>query len=269
MYIVMSLYIMYMSSSLVVNVTIEHKSDGCCGQEQVVLCNATRAAQVDVLVGNKKLMSYIYSDRNIVISEDGFVIRVTDAREVEDFLFDFDIEILFRMMQREVSITCDAIFSSITKNITANSKFVLHYYIFVYVMHFLGSRCLSIGNYITPTITPTITKNGTTFVVSAGVHHLIEPSVFSTLKCTVAVQCLNCSSAFTRETDLKHCGSNVTVDSIQDGLYMINITIYSSCGERFVLPSITLTVRKLIMTLCSSYRMLGSYLCRWETNFSQ
>ena len=111
---------------MAVNVTIEHKGDGCCGQEQVVLCNATRATQVDVLVGDKELMSYIYSKRNITVDEDGFFIRA-NARKVADFLSDFDIEIIFKTKFQEVSITCDVVLLSVTQNVTANSKFVLQF----------------------------------------------------------------------------------------------------------------------------------------------
>ena len=107
------------------NVTIEHNSDGCCGQEQIVLCKATKATLIDVFVGGKLLASYNYVKRGQIIKEDGFRIRATNSTEVREFLFNFDIEIVFRTLSERVSITCDVVVFSVTKNITTNSRFCL------------------------------------------------------------------------------------------------------------------------------------------------
>ena len=108
---------------LTANVTIEHKSDGCCGQEQIVLCKATKATVVNVFVGDELLVSYIYFESGQVIDEDGFHVSVTNATEVTEYLSNFDIQIVFRTLSEEVSITCDVLVFSATKNITTNSKF--------------------------------------------------------------------------------------------------------------------------------------------------
>ena len=108
---------------LTANVTIEHISDGCCGQEQIVLCKATKAIVVEVFVGGELLVSYTYSESGLVIDEDGFGVRVTNVTKAAGFLVNFDIEIVFRTLSEEVSITCDVTIFSVTKNITTNSKF--------------------------------------------------------------------------------------------------------------------------------------------------
>ena len=105
------------------NVTIEHKSDGCCGQEQIVLCKATETTNIEVFVGDELLVSYTYQQRGRVIDEDGVSVRVTNATKAAGFLVNFDIEIVFRTLSEEVSITCDVNIFSVTKNITTNSKF--------------------------------------------------------------------------------------------------------------------------------------------------
>ena len=105
--------------------------------------------------------------------------------------------------------------------------------------------------------------------MSAGVDDLIEQNLLSTINCTVSIECLNCLSAIKHKVELEHCGlKSVPVDSIPDGQYMLNVTLYSSCGERIVLPSFIATVHKLIVQ-CSVHDSYYNYLCRWETNFYQ
>ena len=105
------------------NVTIEHKSDGCCGQEQIVLCKATETTNIFVFVGDELLASYTYLKREQIIDKDGYRIRATNATMVAEFISNLDIEIVFRTLSEEVSITCDIILFSVTKNITTNSRF--------------------------------------------------------------------------------------------------------------------------------------------------
>ena len=76
------------------------------------------------------------------------------------------------------------------------------------------------------------TKDGVT--VSTRLHEVIEPSVLSTLNCSATLECLNCSSVSKHDMILEQCKGNVTLDGVEDGQYMLSLTIYSHCGEKIV-----------------------------------
>ena len=230
-------YLVYKLLTLTVNLVIEHKSDGCCGQEQIVLCKATEATVVDVFVEDKLLASYTYSKRNQVINEEGFSVRA-NATEVTTFLYNFDIEIVFTTMSEEVSITCDVLLFSVTKNVTANSRLCSMFTCKPFFCFKSGSNCLRIGPSTTSFLSITETKDGVT--ISTRLHEVIEPIVLSTLDCTATLQCLNCS--YKRDMSFEQCEANVTLDSIPYGKYMLSLTIFSSCGEKIVAPSTLVTL---------------------------
>ncbi|CAI8023426.1 hypothetical protein GBAR_LOCUS13697 [Geodia barretti] len=142
---------------------------------------------------------------------------------VTEFVSNFDIEIVFRTLSEEVSITCDVIVFSVTKNITTNSL-----------------NCLSIGPSITSFISIMESKDGVT--VSTRLHEVIEPSVLSTLNCAATLECLNCSSLSKHDMILEQCKANVTLDGVEDGQYMLSLTIFSDCGERIVPPPTLVTL---------------------------
>jgi hypothetical protein len=80
-------------------------------------------------------------------------------------------------------------------------------------------------------------KDGVT--VSMRLHEVIEPSVLLTLSCAATLECLNCSSLSKHDMIFEQCKANVTLDGVEDGQYMLSLTIFSHCGERIV-PSPTL-----------------------------
>jgi hypothetical protein len=214
--------ILFVSPSVAVNVAIEHKSDGCCGQEQIVLCKATEATFVRVFVGDELLVFYTISYISQVIDEDGFRVRVTNVTMASEVLFNFDIEIVFRAISKEVSISCDVVTFSVTKNITTNSL-----------------NCLGIGPPITSSSFVSIMESKDGVTVSMRLHEVIEPSVLLTLSCAATLECLNCSSLSKHDMIFEQCKANVTLDGVEDGQYMLSLTIFSHCGERIV-PSPTL-----------------------------
>jgi hypothetical protein len=222
--------ILFVSPSIAANVTIEHKSDGCCGQEQIVLCKATETAVVDVFVGNELLAAYTQSERGKVIDEDGFRVRVTNETEVTEYLSNFDIQIVFRTLSEEVSITCDVLVFSVTKNITTNSL-----------------NCLSVGPPITSSSFVSIMESKDGVTVSTKLHEVIEQSVLLTLNCAVTLECLNCSPLSKHEVILVQCETNVTLNGVKGGQYMLSLTIFSDCGERIVPPPTLVTLGERIV----------------------
>ena len=83
-------------------------------------------------------------------------------------------------------------------------------------------------------------KDGVT--VSTRLHEVIEPSVLLTLNCAVTLECLNCSSLSKHDMILEQCETNVTLHGVEDGQYMLSLTIFSDCGEIIVLPQILVTL---------------------------
>ena len=87
-------------------------------------------------------------------------------------------------------------------------------------------------------------KDGVT--VSTRLHEVIEPSVLLTLNCAVTLECLNCSS-LSKHDILEQCETNVTLDGVEGGKYMLSLTIFSDCGERIVPPPTLVTLRERIV----------------------
>ena len=204
------------------------------------MCKAIETTNIDIFVGGDLLASYSYLKREQIIDKDGYRIRATNATRVAEFISNLDIEIVFRTLSEEVSITCDILVFFVTKNITTNSRFCLLKLQSFIFSSIIGLNCLSIGPSITSFISIMESKDGVT--VSTRLHEVIEPSVLSTLNCTATLECLNCSSLSKHDMILEQCKANVTLDGVKDGQYMLSLTIYCRCGEKIVLPPTLVTL---------------------------
>ena len=76
-------------------ITLEQKSDGCCGQQQKVICNVT-GLEIMVTAGTIERI-FRYDTRNSTFDMNGFVMRVVDAmpHPTFEFVFVFIVEILY------------------------------------------------------------------------------------------------------------------------------------------------------------------------------
>ena len=101
---------------------MEHTTDGCCGQQQRVVCSVTRIEQVNVAIDGKTVIMYTYASRGTVINKNGFTTQVLSINAVSSLFYDFVIEISFKAVLNNVSITCLTAEDSVTQNITVNSK---------------------------------------------------------------------------------------------------------------------------------------------------
>ena len=108
------------------DVVLLRETDGCCGEMQTVLCNATDTFQVDVSVDNEFLVSFSYSTRERIGVRNGLTARVKEVTEVSLTLNNFLIEITYPAVCRSVLITCSNGELSNSKEFFVNSESSRH-----------------------------------------------------------------------------------------------------------------------------------------------
>ena len=107
-------------------VVIDKRRQGCCGQEQIVLCNATAASSIDITVDDLDPVQLTLINENESSLVDGFLISLLDVIPDPDFmvLSQFFVEVKFTAIANSVTITCETSTDIATLDVITNSKFM-------------------------------------------------------------------------------------------------------------------------------------------------
>ena len=83
------------------------ETDGCCGQQQRVVCNATETNRISVKVENHtSLYEFQLIDIDKAYMEDGFIINLIEVTKLP-FLYQFIVEVVF-IATESVTVTCNS-----------------------------------------------------------------------------------------------------------------------------------------------------------------
>ena len=109
------------------NVTIMQLNEHCCGQKQMVMCNATEATLIKVVIGDINAL-FRSIDEGTVVERDGFTIHLVDAVPHPDisFVSQFIVEVKFQA-DSDVNVTCSTLTASANITMTLNSKSQWHW----------------------------------------------------------------------------------------------------------------------------------------------
>ena len=107
-------------------VTINHNGQGCCGQEQNVICTATQTTVVEITVDDFLPVELTLRNKNESLTRGGFLISLLDVRpdSNSEFHLQFIVEIKFTAMTKSVAVKCEASGDTAELNVTTDSKCV-------------------------------------------------------------------------------------------------------------------------------------------------
>ena len=89
------------------------ETDGCCGQQQRVVCNATETNRISVKVENHTSLYEFQLIRAYM--DDGFIIHLVEVTKLP-FLYQFIVEVVF-IATESVTVTCN---SAAQESLTVN-----------------------------------------------------------------------------------------------------------------------------------------------------
>lgn len=191
-------------------ITIEQMGDGCCGQQQKVICNVT-SFQIRVTVGTIEQV-FTFDTRDTIFDMNGFVISVDAMPHPTINLFIFIAKILYttNATTSNLTVSCGNLsFKNIT--IPVNS-----------------TPCI----YPASPIATQSQNDDNTFnlTVSLGIS---DESTVPFQQCNVTLQCQNCSTpkSYNTALQLQPCTSDGQYSNIPEGTYSISGNISTECGE--------------------------------------
>jgi hypothetical protein len=191
-------------------------SDGCCGQQQEVICNVT-GLRIVVTAGTIEQV-FTFDARNTTFDMNGFEV-IVDAmlHPTIDFNFIFIAKILYiaDAMTSNLTISCSNVVSFKNITIPVNSSPCIYH----------------APDAMNTTVTHTQNDDNTfDLTVSLGIS---DESTVPFQQCNVTLQCQNCSTPISRNTtrQLQPCTSDGLYSNIPEGNYSISGNISTECGE--------------------------------------
>lgn len=214
------------ASAMEETITIKQMSDGCCGQQQKVICNVT-GFRIIVMAGNMEQV-FTFDTRDTIFDMNGFEIRVIDAmpHPTIDFNFIFIAQILYitDAMTSNLTISCGNVVSVKSITIPVNSTPCIYH-----AFDTLNSRT-------------TLSQNDDdTFNLTISLGTPVENTVLFQ-QCNVTLQFKNSSIPKSRNTTLQllpDCTSDGQYSNILAGVYTISGNISTECGELIVVGPVS------------------------------